>query len=232
MNITLNFMAAVQAVGIYVWTVQKGENPNVDLLECCICTGLFLLRMYVIGVKYAYLPRRNLINIRNEGRSATRATQEQILAWTDKNVSANAILYQLDLALWRSGNSVKEASEHAYFYLNGDVEKHMLQYMNDVLNPNETTSNSNNKSSSDAQSGKSISFVSHRSTRILSSNKLGSSSNNVKVRPLSHVQTLNIDNKKKDNEISFRDILMYVAARATRKHAMPAYVWCIPFVSI
>ena len=139
MNIILNFMAAVQAMGIYVWVVQEGENPNIDLLECCICTGLFLLRMYVIGVKYAYLPRRNLMTIRNEGRSAIRASQEQILSWTDKNVGACAILYQLDLALWRSGNSVKEASEYAHFYLNGYVEKHMLQHMNDVLNPKRRT---------------------------------------------------------------------------------------------
>ena len=51
MNITLNFMAAVQAVGIYVWTVQKGENPNVDLLESIIILDQLAKIFYAILLK-------------------------------------------------------------------------------------------------------------------------------------------------------------------------------------
>ena len=220
MNIFFNFVAAIQIVGIYVWTTQNDKNPNVDLLECCICTALFLLRMYVIGVKYAYLPRRNLITIRKEGRSAIRAGQEQILAWTDPKVAADSILYQLDLALWRSGNTIKSASEDSFFHLNNNIEKHMLQRMNDALKPDQSNKDDNKNNTPKS----SPSFISQRNN--------SNNNNNNKVHPLSQLELRNNNNNNKRNdEISLRDILIYVAARATRKHAMPTYVWFIPFVA-
>jgi hypothetical protein len=226
----LCFSGAASLMGVILWTTQ-GAGGNIDLIECVICLGLIVLRLYVVAVKYAYMSRQKLLHIRSHGRETNVASDEQILQWSSANVRDTAILHQLDLAFYRCNLSMEEAST-TFFSLSDEIDPLVAEDMKKFLNHEILKEEEKKKSTKvrpvvggglvTARRGKST----KRTTQIdLHTNREGFIDHGTAARtPLSNL-------KDTPKLISLRDVLYYCAVHSVRSCVPPRMAGALPFLA-
>ena len=222
----MSLIAAVPLVGALIWEYnrQNGiKGGNIDIIECVICVALITLRLYVVAVKYAYMPRRKLLHIRNVGRPSGVAQSEQILSWTSRNVSSAAVLEQLDLSFFRSCMSIDEAA-NSFFQLQDDVSPEVLESMRSFVGSEEETKQTS--------SGNAPPRVGSVGNHIVPS-KRSRQKTNVRVTPIKHqVERLGHMEAAFDTSIvSLRDVLLYCASHSVKENYLPRFTVILTYIA-